>query len=212
MTNASSVTRNATRHGCIAAADAIPTIQLVVVVLREAAGCNPIAVAIIEGQEDFRPQKPDTVAKSLAIGNPADGYFVIDVVNESGGSAASATDPEILDAVRLLARTEGIFTEPAGGTTLAAAIRLIESGAIPADESICISITGNGLKTAEAFEGLFEEPDRERAGVPGDDDRHGRGVRLDGVHGQGGRSRRRLTRAVRFVPLCSDRDPAALRH
>lgn len=121
------------------------------------AGCNPIAEAILEGQEDFRPQKPDTVAKSLAIGNPADGYFVIDVVNESGGSAASPADAEILDAVKLLARTEGIFTEPAGGTTLAAAIHLIESGAIPADESICISITGNGLKTAEAFEGLFEE-------------------------------------------------------
>ncbi len=121
------------------------------------AGCNPIAEAIVEGREDFRPQKPDTVAKSLAIGNPADGYFVIDVVKESGGTAASPTDPEILDAVRLLARTEGIFTEPAGGTTLAAAIRLIESGAIPADESICVSITGNGLKTAEAFDGLFEE-------------------------------------------------------
>ena len=81
---------------------------------------------------------------------------MIDVVRQSGGTAAAPDDSEILDAVQLLARTEGIFTEPAGGTTLAAAIRLIESGAIPRDESICVSITGNGLKTAEAFEGLFE--------------------------------------------------------
>ena len=120
------------------------------------AGCSPIATAILNGEEDFRPQRPDTVAKSLAIGNPADGYFVIDVVRQSGGTAAAPEDSEILDAVQLLARTEGIFTEPAGGTTLAAAIRLIESGAIPRDESICVSITGNGLKTAEAFDGLFE--------------------------------------------------------
>ena len=120
----------------------------------QAVGCDPIAEAIRTGADDFRPQKPDTIAKSLAIGNPADGYFVIDVVRESGGTAESASDSEILDAVLLLARTEGIFTEPAGGTTLAAAIRLIESGAIPRDESICVSITGNGLKTAEAFDGL----------------------------------------------------------
>jgi len=123
----------------------------------QAAGCNPIAEAIRSGSVEFRPQKPDTIAKSLAIGNPADGYVVIDVVRKSGGTAESASDSEILDAILLLARTEGIFTEPAGGTTLAAAIRLIESGAIPRDESICVSITGTGLKTAEAFDGLWAE-------------------------------------------------------
>ena len=121
----------------------------------QAAGCDPITKAILDGDEVFRPQKPDTIAKSLAIGNPADGFFVMDVVRDSGGHAASASDDEILDAVDLLARTEGIFTEPAGGTTLACTIRLIESGKIPRDESICVSITGNGLKTAEVFRGRF---------------------------------------------------------
>lgn len=123
----------------------------------QAAGCNPIAEAIVEGREDFRPQKPNTIAKSLAIGNPADGYFVMDTVRQSGGTAASSTDEKILEAIELLARTEGIFTEPAGGTTLAGAISLIESGAIPSDESIVVSITGNGLKTLEAFAGRFPE-------------------------------------------------------
>jgi threonine synthase len=116
----------------------------------QAEGCDPVVRAIEEGKDAFEPQRPRTLAKSIAIGNPADGHYAIRVVRESGGYGASATDPEILDAVELLARTEGIFTEPAGGTTLAATIKLIESGRIPADESICVSITGNGLKTVEA--------------------------------------------------------------
>ncbi|MCX5659038.1 MAG: threonine synthase [Planctomycetota bacterium] len=123
----------------------------------QAQGCNPVVKAIQEGQDLFHPQKPNTIAKSIAIGNPADGYYVIKVVNESGGYGASATDPEIIDAIKLLARTEGIFTEPAGGTTLACAIKLIQSGRIPKDESICVSITGNGLKTLEVMQGQFEE-------------------------------------------------------
>ena len=121
------------------------------------AGCNPVALAIEQGSDGFRPQKPSTLAKSLAIGNPADGHFVLDVVRESGGGAASATDREILSAIDLLARTEAIFTEPAGGTTLACAIRLIESGRIPRDESIVVSITGNGLKATEAVQGRAAE-------------------------------------------------------
>jgi threonine synthase len=121
------------------------------------AGCNPVSLAIEQGDDTFRPQKPSTIAKSLAIGNPADGHFVLDVVRESGGHAASATDREILAAIDLLARTEAIFTEPAGGTTLACAIRLIESGRIPRDESIVVSITGNGLKAIEAVQGRAEE-------------------------------------------------------
>ncbi len=119
----------------------------------QAAGCDPVARALQEGRDDFEPQKPRTLAKSIAIGNPADGRAVIRVVRESGGSGGSATDDEILRAIDLLARTEGIFAEPAGGTTLAVAIGLIERGRIPRDESICVSITGNGLKTIEAQAG-----------------------------------------------------------
>ncbi|MFO0750021.1 MAG: threonine synthase [Myxococcota bacterium] len=123
----------------------------------QAAGCDPISAAIREGASMFRPQKPKTIAKSIAIGNPADGYYVLDVIRRSGGWADSASDPEILEAIELLARTEGIFAEPAGGTTLAVAKKLIASGRIPRDEPICVSITGNGLKTIEALEGRGEE-------------------------------------------------------
>ncbi|MFI4942240.1 MAG: pyridoxal-phosphate dependent enzyme, partial [Burkholderiales bacterium] len=98
-----------------------------------------------------------TIAKSIAIGNPADGPYAIRVVRDSGGHAASASDDEILAAIERLARSEGIFTEPAGGTTLACAIKLIESGRIPKDESVCVSITGNGLKTIEAQQGRLAE-------------------------------------------------------
>ncbi len=123
----------------------------------QADGCNPVVTAIHQGRDLFHPQKPNTIAKSIAIGNPADGYYVIKVVRDSGGWGESAGDAEIIDAVKLLARTEGIFTEPAGGTTLACAIKLIESGKIPRDESICVCITGNGLKTIEVMEGQFAQ-------------------------------------------------------
>jgi len=123
----------------------------------QAAGCNPVALAIESGADTFKPQKPHTLAKSIAIGNPADGPYAIRVVRDSGGFAASASDPEILDAIERLARSEGIFTEPAGGTTLACAIKLIESGRIPRDESVCVSITGNGLKTIEVQQGRLPE-------------------------------------------------------
>jgi threonine synthase len=115
----------------------------------QAEGCNPVVEAIRAGRDLIRPQKPRTIAKSIAIGNPADGYYVVQAVKESGGWGESATDEEIVEAIKLLARTEGIWTEPAGGTTLAATIKLIQSGRIPRDESICVSITGNGLKTTE---------------------------------------------------------------
>jgi threonine synthase len=115
----------------------------------QAAGCNPVVTAIHKGIDIIEPQKPNTIAKSIAIGNPADGYYAYQVVKQSGGWGESATDREIVDAIKLLARTEGIWTEPAGGTTLAAAIKLIQQGRIPRDESIVVSITGNGLKTLE---------------------------------------------------------------
>ena len=115
----------------------------------QAAGCNPVVTAIHKGVDIIEPQKPNTIAKSIAIGNPADGYYVYQAVKESGGWGESATDPQIVDAIKLLARTEGIWTEPAGGTTLAAAVKLLEQRRIPRDQSIVISITGNGLKTQE---------------------------------------------------------------
>jgi len=115
----------------------------------QAAGCNPVVEAIRAGRELIKPQKPKTIAKSIAIGNPADGFYVVQAVKASGGWGEDATDEEIVDAIKLLARTEGIWTEPAGGTTLACTMKLIASGRIPRDESICVSITGNGLKTTE---------------------------------------------------------------
>jgi len=114
------------------------------------AGCDPVVKAIKAGTDQIRPQKPNTLAKSLAIGDPADGAYVAQAVFESGGTGESASDEEIVDAISLLARAEGIWTEPAGGTTLAAAIKLIRSGKIPKDETIVVCITGNGLKTVEA--------------------------------------------------------------
>ena len=112
-------------------------------------GCAPIVTAIKEKSEVIRPVKPKTIAKSLAIGNPADGYYAVDTVRKSGGWAEEASDEEIVEAIKLLAKTEGIFTETAGGVTLASAKKLIEQGIIPKDESMVICITGNGLKTLE---------------------------------------------------------------
>ena len=115
-------------------------------------GCSPIARSILEKSEVIRPEKPKTIAKSLAIGNPADGYYARDAVLQSGGSAARVTDEEIREGIKLLAETEGIFTETAGGVTVAAAQKLIEEGALPRHESIVLAITGNGLKTQEAIQ------------------------------------------------------------
>jgi threonine synthase len=124
------------------------------------AGSAPVVHAIEAGLEFPEPVKPNTIAKSLAIGNPADGFQVVRVVNETGGTGATATDDEILDAVQLLAQTEGIFTEPAGGTTLAVARTLIRRGVIGADESLVICITGNGYKTAEVMFDRVSSPIR----------------------------------------------------
>ena len=115
----------------------------------QAAGCSPITAAIRERSDIITPVKPKTIAKSLAIGNPADGYYSTRAVLDSGGWADVAGDEEIVEAMKLLAETEGVFTETAGGVTLAVAKKLIEAGTIPRDESIVICITGNGLKTQE---------------------------------------------------------------
>jgi len=114
--------------------------------------------AIEAGTEAFQPQKPNTIAKSIAIGNPADGYQVIRCVKETGGAGAAVSDAAIVHAIQLLAETEGIFTEPAGGTTLAATIDLIKRGIIPPDESIVVCVTGNGYKTAEVMNGRGVTP------------------------------------------------------
>jgi threonine synthase len=114
-------------------------------------GSAPVVRAIEAGQEFPDPVKPNTIAKSLAIGNPADGFQVVRVVKETGASAAMVSDSEILDAVQLLARTEGIFTEAAGGTTLAATQALVKRGVIKPGESVVVCITGNGFKTAEVM-------------------------------------------------------------
>jgi len=124
----------------------------------QATGCAPIVTAIKAGTDVIRPVKPDTIAKSLAIGNPADGYYATRVVMESGGFGEDVSDPEIIDAIKLLAKTEGIFAETAGGVTLASAIKLIKGGHIKEDDLTVLCITGNGLKTKEAIMGHTGEP------------------------------------------------------
>ncbi len=117
----------------------------------QAAGCNPISAAFKAGTDLIRPvPKPKTIAKSLAIGTPADGYYAVNVIKQTGGGSEDATDEEIIEGIRLLAETEGIFAETAGGVTVACAKKLIASGRIPANESVVLCITGHGLKTAEA--------------------------------------------------------------
>ena len=116
----------------------------------QALGCSPVVQAILENSDIIKPVKPKTIAKSLAIGNPADGYYATDAIRETKGWAAAVTDEEIVEAMKLLGQTEGIFTETAGGVTLAAAKKLIEQKRIPRDEPIVICITGHGLKTQEA--------------------------------------------------------------
>ncbi|HEX3946922.1 MAG TPA: threonine synthase [Acidimicrobiales bacterium] len=120
----------------------------------QAAGCSPVATAFAEGTDAIRPVRPSTVAKSLAIGNPADGWYALQAIRQSGGSCASVTDPEILEAIGLLARTEGIFAETAGGVTIATLAKLAAQGVIRRDERVVAMVTGHGLKTAEALSGV----------------------------------------------------------
>jgi len=125
----------------------------------QAAGCGPIVSSVKAGSEIIRPVKqPRTIAKSLAIGNPADGYYAYKVVKDSGGNGEHATDEEIVEAMKLLAATEGIFAETAGGVTVAATKKLVEQGVIGRDEVTVISVTGNGLKTQEAMAGSLRAP------------------------------------------------------
>ncbi len=121
----------------------------------QATGCSPISTAVKNNAQRFDPQKPNTIARSLAIGNPADGNYAAKLVRESGGWADDVSDAEIVEAIKLAAETQGIFTETAGGVTVGVAKRLIEAGRIAPEETTVLSITGNGLKTTDAIASEF---------------------------------------------------------
>ncbi len=124
----------------------------------QATGCSPISTAQKAGLDFFKPVKPNTIAKSLAIGTPADGFYALKTMKETGGAAEDVTDDEIREAIRLLAETEGIFAETAGGVTVGVAKKLIAAGKIPHNDSAVLCVTGNGLKTLDAVDGHVGRP------------------------------------------------------
>ncbi len=124
----------------------------------QAEGCSPIAQAFAEGRDFITPVKPNTIAKSIAIGNPADGPYALDIASRTGGSIEAVNDQEIIEGIQLLAETEGVFTETAGGTTIAVLKKLVEQGKIDPSETTVAYITGNGLKTTEAVASAVGEP------------------------------------------------------
>jgi len=125
----------------------------------QATGCSPISAAYKDGKDFFKPVKPDTIAKSLAIGTPADGFYALKVMKETGGASDDVSDNEIREAMKTLAECEGIFTETAGGVTVGTAKKLVASGKIPAEDSVVLCVTGNGLKTLDAVQGQVGKPD-----------------------------------------------------
>jgi len=122
----------------------------------QATGCSPISTAVKNGTSEIEPQRPSTLARSLAIGNPADGHYAIKTIRNSGGWSEDVSDPEIVDSIELLAQTEGVFTETAGGVTVGCARKLYRAGRINPDETTVLCITGNGLKTTDVLAGRFE--------------------------------------------------------
>ncbi len=122
----------------------------------QATGCSPISTAVKAGNSEIDPQKPATIARSLAIGNPADGHYAIKTINQSGGWSEDVSDPEIVRSIRDLAGTEGIFTETAGGVTVGCARKLYTQGRIKPEETTVLCITGNGLKTTDALVGQYQ--------------------------------------------------------
>ncbi len=124
----------------------------------QAEGCSPIAKAFKEKRDFIQPEKPNTIAKSIAIGNPADGIYAVEIANKTNGNIETVNDTEIIEGMKLLAETEGIFTETAGGTTVAVLKKLVEAGKIDPEETTVVYITGNGLKTQEAIQAHIGEP------------------------------------------------------
>ena len=122
----------------------------------QATGCSPISTAVKTGSAEIDPQKPATIARSLAIGNPADGHYAIKTIKNSGGWSEDVSDPEVIDSIRLLAETEGIFTETAGGVTVGSARKLYRQDRILPEETTVLCITGNGLKTTDVLAGVYE--------------------------------------------------------
>ena len=122
----------------------------------QATGCSPISTAVKTGSAEIEPQKPATIARSLAIGNPADGHYAIKAIKGSGGWSEDVSDPEVIDAIRLLAETEGVFTETAGGVTVGTAGKLYRQDRILPEETTVLCITGNGLKTTDVLAGVYE--------------------------------------------------------
>lgn len=131
----------------------------------QAAGCAPVATAFAAGEDVPRPVKPNTVARSIAIGDPADGAYALHAVRQSGGSVVAVSDAEVVAGIRLLAETEGILTETAGGVTVAALGRMAASGLVRPEERVCLYVTGNGLKTVDALGDAVTEPLRVRPRV-----------------------------------------------
>ena len=121
----------------------------------QATGCSPISASVKAGRDEIEPQKPATIARSLAIGNPADGYYAIRVIRASGGWAEDVSDEEVVEGIQLLAASEGIFTESAGGVTVSCARKLYREGRIAPEETTVLCITGNGLKTTDALAGRY---------------------------------------------------------
>jgi threonine synthase len=121
----------------------------------QATGCSPISTAVKGGHAEIEPQKPATIARSLAIGNPADGHYAIKAITASGGYSEDVSDAEVVDSIELLAQTEGVFTETAGGVTVGSARKLYQQGRIAPEETTVLCITGNGLKTTDVFAGRY---------------------------------------------------------
>src|SRR6202162_5153038 len=122
----------------------------------QATGCSPISTAVKTGSSEIEPQKPSTIARSLAIGNPADGHYAIKVIKGSGGWSEDVSDPEVINSIKLLAETEGVFTETAGGVTVGTARKLYRQDRILPEETTVLCITGNGLKTTDVLAGVYE--------------------------------------------------------
>ncbi len=122
----------------------------------QATGCSPISTAVKTGSSEIEPQKPSTIARSLAIGNPADGHYAIKAIKNTGGWSEDVSDPEVIDSIRLLAETEGIFTETAGGVTVGCTGKLYRQDRILPEETTVLCITGNGLKTTDVLAGVYE--------------------------------------------------------